>query len=119
MDIEPKEYEEQCEVVAYLERLKESGTDVEFSATAQSTWTSSWGVKIKNKKLGVRRGIPDLIIIIDSKLIMIEMKRKTKGRLDENQKRWIEKLKSAGVATYVCRGADEAIQVINKYVDKK
>ena len=78
----------------------------------------------KQKRLGVKKGVPD-ILIFDSpkrairemvgceikrfKGIAIELKRKKGGRVSEEQKEWLDKLDNRGWLTRVCKGADESI----------
>jgi len=72
---------EQEALVKYLE-LKH----IKFSALPLSTFTKSWGVKIRNKMMGVRPGVPDMMLIIKNKLLFIEMKRKKGGVVSQAQK---------------------------------
>jgi len=104
------EYEE-CVVLAEYLDLK----GYTYSHIAQETFTKNWGTKMKNKKQGVRKGVPDYIIIVKSKLVFIEMKRKGRSVVSLEQANWIDKLnKCNNVYAYVCKGADDAIMTIEK-----
>ena len=111
------EYEEQCLLVQYLE-LK----NIKFSKIAQETFTRSWGIKIKNKMSGLRRGVPDMLMIISQKnekdkLIFIEMKRTKGGILSKEQKGWKDALnKCQGVESFVCYGYEEAKELIDNLI---
>ena len=105
----PTEDEEQIVVVHYLEMK-----GYPFSHIPNSTFTKSWKVKMRNKMLGVRPGLPDLFCIIKNKPVWIEMKRKKGGVLSKYQEQWVEDLSKAGMRVWVCRGADEAIEQIKK-----
>lgn len=130
----PTEYEEQCLLVDYLE-LKH----LKFSKIAQETFTRSWGTVIKNKRSGVRKGVPDLLIIIPErktgkkihitpllgggltdeilcpKLLFLEMKRKKGGKVSPEQDSWLLELgKIPHVVTAVCYGFEEAKLVIDQ-----
>jgi hypothetical protein len=107
------EEQEQITVVQYLE-LKGH----KFTAIPNSTYTTSWKQKTKNKRNGLRAGFPDLVAIIDGNFIAIEMKREKGGRVSKEQKEWIEALQEAGIEARVCRGADEAIKFIQLLEDK-
>lgn len=108
----PTEYEEQCNFVAWLEAKK-----LKFTAIPNSTFTTSWGQKIKNKKLGLRAGLPDLLIITPLGLVFVEMKRLKGGSLKPDQKEWIEALNElSGVEAKMCRGAEEAINYIKEFI---
>ena len=108
----PKEEDEQAVLVEYLE-LK----GLRFSAIAQSTYTKSWKQKMKNKKMGVRSGLPDLMVIIPNPeqniLLFIELKRIKGGAVKQSQNEWIDELnKVEGVIAKICYGAEEAIKFI-------
>lgn len=93
--------------------------------------TKSHKQRIKNKKLGVSSGVPDLAVVVPTKaiaeryavsrdyeawygnrLVFIEMKRKKGGVTSKNQKKWIKTLNEAGIQTVVCKGCDAAIEFI-------
>lgn len=123
------EDQEQQIVVEYLETI-----GALFSATAQSTYTKSWNQKAKNRRVGVRKGVPDLIVILPGYItingktitLFIEMK-KSKGKrggangsvLSDEQAVWIWQLRESGIPAYVCYGAEDAIRQINKYITQR
>jgi hypothetical protein len=115
----PKEIHEQRLLVKYLElkRLK-------FSSIPNSTWTSSYAEKAKNRAQGLRKGLPDMLVFLpahksvflEAKLIFIEMKRQKGGRVTPEQKEWIECLGQVdNVIACVCKGFQEAKNLIDKY----
>ena len=69
---------------------------------------------MRSKRMGVNPGVPDYIVIVGTKLVFIEMKRKDKklSRISAEQLNWLEDLNKCGVVAIVCYGADEAIKVI-------
>jgi hypothetical protein len=111
------EWEEQAKCVQFLEQLKSEGYDVLYTATAQSTFTRSWKQKAKNKAVGTKKGLPDLIIVIEKKLVFCELKREKGGVISAEQKEWIVAIKQSGNLAIVCRGFEEfknfIIRVIN------
>lgn len=111
----PSEEDEQAAVVEYLE-LK----GYKFTASNSGMYSKSWKQKAKMKKTGVRPGFPDLTIILPNKLLFIEMKRKKGGQVSTYQKEWIKALNgvSESVEAFVARGADEAIEIIKKAINK-
>jgi hypothetical protein len=113
--IVPSEYHEQVAFVEWLELMGYT-----FTAIPNSTWTSSWGVKMKNKKSGVRPGLPDILIAIPNKcIIFVEMKRIKGGVLSEFQKQWITTLNTIpNVECFVCKGCEEAIKKIKEVTGK-
>ena len=79
---------------------------------------------IKMKKMGASKGFPDLLVFIPIKNIFgevesyqmcaIEMKRTKGSTTSKEQKQWIQVLESAGIPCAVCKGAEKAIDFINK-----
>ncbi len=106
------EYQEQCLLVEYLE-IK----GYKFSKIAQETFTKSWAVKMRNKMSGLRRGVPDMIVILPTKygnqLLFIEMKRLTGGRTSPEQIEWIKELNQVpGVTAVEAHGYEQARKII-------
>ena len=50
--------------------------------------------------------------------LFIEMKY-GKNKPTENQKKWIDYLNGVGYLACVCYGADEAIKLINEYIEER
>jgi hypothetical protein len=110
----PTEEDEQSAFVEWLETC-----GYKFSALPLSTYTKSWKIKTRNKRVGVRAGVPDMIVIVKNRLVFIEMKRIKKGVISDAQKEWIEELKKCvGVLVYVCYGFENAKEVIEKIKQK-
>jgi hypothetical protein len=109
----PLEDEEQETVVEYLELR-----GLKFTAIPNSTFTKSWSQKNKNRRVGLRAGLPDLLIALPGTgILFIEMKRLEGSTTSAKQKAWIETLnKCPGAQAYVCKGAVEAIAIIDKYL---
>ncbi|ADU50156.1 VRR-NUC domain-containing protein [Thermaerobacter marianensis DSM 12885] len=70
--------------------------------------------------LGVQPGVPDLLIFDpppaapDRRGVALELKRRQGGRLTEPQRQWLEALRARGWYATVCRGADEAIETLER-----
>lgn len=105
----PLEDDEQVALVDYLELR-----GLKFTAIPNSTYTKSWQVKRRNTRLGLRPGLPDLLVILPNVgLVFIELKRQKRGVVSETQKEWIVALNTLpGVEAHVCKGAKAAIDVI-------
>lgn len=113
----PLEDDECYTFVEYLEILVMQGKVVKFTHIPNETFTKSWKVKVRNKKLGVRRGLCDYQIVLKNDMVYIEMKRQKGGVVSKDQKEWIEALNATGkVDAYVCKGAGEAMRTLNKYL---
>lgn len=72
----------------------------------------------KLKAEGVMPGVPDIFLACPKGAyhgLFIELKA-AKGYATENQKLWLEKLYKAGYGAVICKGRDEAIAVIEKYL---
>jgi len=70
--------------------------------------------KAKNKASGLRAGLPDLLVIINKRLVFIEMKRNKGGKASPEQMDWLIKLSECeNVFTYVCEGFEKAKKVID------
>ena len=108
----PLEYNECCTFVDWLE-LK----GLKFSHVPHETWTSSLGVKAKNKRLGVRKGVPDYIIITSQGLLFVEMKRQKGSKISQSQREWIKELQALdGIEARICKGAEEAIEFVTEFL---
>ena len=118
MTITPKEHDEAKVFAEYLTIQLKLGKVIEFTKTAQETFTRSWSQKNKNKAEGVRSGIPDFVILTPAYLIFVEMKRRKKSlsRVSEGQKVWVNGIENlCGVCrARICYGADEAIEFVDE-----
>ena len=73
---------------------------------------------IRNRQMGVKKGVPDLFYPIPSKGhhgLFIEMKKKG-GRTSPEQDKWIEILRSVGYRVEVCEGWEAAKSVLLDYI---
>ena len=114
MNTTPTEYDE-CLVFADWLTLK----GFRFSHLAQETFTKSWGIKMKNKKMGVKKGVPDYIILLPEKgIVFVEMKR-TKGAAEKpEQIEWINAINALPNSdAKVCYGANQAIDYISSFFE--
>lgn len=76
---------------------------------------------MKLKQMGVKAGIPDLCLPVPMGVysgLYIEMKYDT-GRLEDSQKKMLKALAAAGHYCTVCYGAEEAIRVLQEYINLK
>lgn len=107
----PTEEEEQVTFVNWLEVR-----GIKFTAIPNSTYTTSWAQKAKNKRTGLRAGLPDLLLVIPDKcLLFVEMKRQKKYTVSPHQKEWIEVLNTIpNVECRVCKGCQEAIDFVKE-----
>lgn len=76
-------------------------------------------VAARLKAEGVRSGVPDLFLACcrnGYNGLFIEMKKTKGGRVSDNQKCYMDILKSSGYAAVVCHGWNEARQAIESYL---
>lgn len=106
------------QVTDYLEVLKATGRVTAFSHIPNSTFTRSWSVKKRNTAMGVRAGVPDMLIVFPDKVLFLELKRLNGGVLSAYQKQWITALAGTGkVVAEVAAGFDEAKAVIDSCLE--
>ena len=76
----------------------------------------------KFKRMGVKRGYPDLILDVAKggyHGARIELKKAAGGRASKEQKERLQMLTDEGYYAVVAKGYDEAVQVISKYMEAK
>ena len=69
---------------------------------------------------GVKAGVPDICLPVPRGgygALYVELKRKRGGRVSEDQKAWVAALNRVGNKAAVCKGFDEAKQVIEEYLN--
>jgi len=72
------------------------------------------------KMEGVSPGVPDLVC--PALCLYIEFKKRKGGSISADQKKWHAHLKACGYAVIVPKGADEAVEMLKKFIssyDKK
>lgn len=77
-------------------------------------------VAVKLKKEGVKSGVPDLFLPVPAMSycgLFIEMKSK-KGKVTDNQKKWIKTLIKQGFIADTCYGFDEAKDLMERYIEE-
>lgn len=116
MKIQLSEYEECLLLVEYLDLLQAQGKVQLYTHIPNETYTKSWGVKIKNKKQGVRKGFPDYVVVLTDKVIFLEMKKAKGGVVSKEQKQWLDALSSLGHIAVACRGFDDAREVLERQI---
>ena len=111
----PESEANQQEIV--IKYLKLAYPDALYCASAGGMRTS-YLQAIKMKRTGYVKGFPDLFIYEprnEYNGLAIEMKKEKGGVASPEQKRWQEQLRNRGYASYICKGNEEAIKVIDEY----
>lgn len=79
----------------------------------------SYALAAELKREGMKAGVPDICLPVPTKSyhgLYIEMKRRKGGRVSDAQYGWIATLNRMGYYAVVCRGWEEARDVILKYL---
>ena len=104
-------------VTNYCEGLKLAGKVVLFSHIPASTYTKYWTVKKKNTAMGVRPGVPDMLIVFPHHVLFLELKREKGGVTSAYQQEWLDALTATGkVVAKVAHGWGEAHRTIDALV---
>ena len=111
----PSEYDEQVLVCRYLDFLC-----IEYvHIPNEGIRSERTGARLK--KIGLKKGFPDLFIIRPCGKyhgLFIEMKS-IRGTATLEQKEWIIKLNSLGYKAVICRGFEAAKETIDKYIKEE
>lgn len=110
----PTEEQEQIKLAEYLDRHNYTWCHVPNGGFRNVVT----GKRLKAQ--GVKPGVPDVLIFdpvkhVEGKSyvgIAIELKRQKGGQLSMHQKNWLNYLRQCGWYTVVCKGADQAIDLL-------
>lgn len=92
-----------------LRQWVREGKIMAFSHIPNETYTKSWSAKRRNKRLGVQKGFPDYVVVLNNgEVAFIELKRTKKSVTSPEQKAWIEALNEKRTVAKVCKGYLEA-----------
>ena len=67
------------------------------------------------QRMGVRAGLPDILLVIDGRLHGLELKRQRGGRLSPEQIAMHAELTAAGAVVAVARGLDAALNILESW----
>ena len=113
--VSPESESNQQEIV--IKYLRLAYPDALYCASAGGMWTSD-SQRIKMARTGYVKGFPDLFIYEPRREfhgLAIEMKKVKGSKIEPEQVQWQEQLRNRGYASYICKGKDEAIKVIDEY----
>jgi hypothetical protein len=114
----PESEANQQEIV--IKYLRLAYPDALYCASAGGMWTSD-SQRIKMARTGYVKGFPDLFIYEprgDFHGLAIEMKKVKGSKIEPEQVQWQDQLRNRGYASYICKGKDEAIKVIDEYFNE-
>lgn len=107
------EHEEAVTLAQYLEILQVQGKIQLYSHIPHETFTRSWGTKRKNKAEGVKKGVPDYIIVTKNKVLFIELKRLKGSVVSDEQRHWLECLINKETIPAIAYGFEDAKRFID------
>ena len=116
----PSEHLEQVQLVAMVEAAYPREAAMLFAIP--NGGDRNVLVAVKLKKEGVRRGVPDMFLALARggwHGLFIEMKRRRGGVVSPEQAAYIEALRAQGYRAEVCKGCDEALEVLRDYLSAK
>lgn len=116
----PSEHLEQVQLVAMVEAAYPREAAMLFAIP--NGGDRNVLVAVKLKKEGVRRGVPDMFLALPRggwHGLFIEMKRRRGGVVSPEQAAYIEALRAQGYRAEVCKGCDEALEVLRDYLSAK
>jgi len=114
----PSEYHEQCAVFDWARAVEGRYPCLRYLFATLNGVRLPVGLAVKAKRMGNRRGVPDIWLPVPtagSHGLVLEMKVRG-GRLTREQDEWLAYLRGAGYTTGVPYSADEAIQIIERYI---
>ena len=69
----------------------------------------------KLQRMGVRAGLPDLLLLIEGRLHGLELKRERGGRVSPAQQAMHDELRAAGAIVETAKGLNEALGVLTTW----
>lgn len=115
----PSEEQEQAAVFEWAALLENQTPELALLFHVPNGGKRHPATAARLKAQGVKPGVPDICLPVARHGyhgLFIEMKRRKGGQLSDHQKAWIEALREQGYMVAVCKGADEAIEVLSWYV---
>ena len=118
---------EQAEQQAFIHWLELQG--LKYTAIPNETGhtTEAYRRATRMKRNGVRKGFPDLIVLVPPErsrdglgyFLAIELKRQKGGVVSPEQREWIDAINDLNSPTMqagVCKGLEEAIVLVTSYM---
>jgi hypothetical protein len=128
MDHTEWEYHEQVKLFQMRDLYLPQYPDLKYLNSSLCGIRLSIGLAVKAKRMGMPKGFPDINLPTKRSAysgMYIELKRSAikslgveAGTLTKEQKEWIAYLDSQGYFVDVCRGAENALNIILGYLDQ-
>lgn len=115
----PTESAEQKTLFEWAKRLSGKYPELDLLYHIPNEGRRSVRTGARMKAEGLRPGVPDICLPVargGNHGLYIELKRVKNSRVTREQLEWIEALVAQGYVAAVCRGCDEAIEIIENYL---
>lgn len=116
---QPTEEQEQAYVIQWREIMMNQYPELRRLIHIPNGGLRSKTEAVRLKRVGVKAGVSDLFFASPHggyHGLWIEMKRKHDGKLSASQKEWLEDMRAAGYMAERADGAEEAIEIIERYL---
>lgn len=115
----PLESNEQQTLVAWAKRHEEEWPELRMLYHIPNEGKRSRKTGTRLKAEGLKNGVPDICLPVargGHHGLYIELKRREDSKVTKEQLEWIADLVAQGYVAAVCRGCDEAISLITRYL---
>lgn len=115
----PLESNEQQALVAWAKRHEEEWPELRMLYHIPNEGKRSRKTGARMKAEGLKSGVPDICLPVargGHHGLYIELKRRKDSKVTKEQLEWIADLVAQGYVAAVCRGCDEAISLITRYL---
>ena len=115
----PMESAEQRTLFEWARRMEGKWPELKLLYHIPNEGKRSARTGARMKAEGLRTGVPDVCLPVargDHHGLYIELKRRKNSRVTPEQLEWIADLVAQGYVAAVCRGCDEAIELIEGYL---
>jgi len=115
----PLESNEQQTLVAWAKRHEEEWPELRLLYHIPNEGKRSRRTGARLKAEGLKSGVPDICLPVargGHHGLYIELKRRKDSKVTKEQLEWIADLVAQGYVAAVCRGCDEAISLITRYL---
>ena len=116
---QPSEEEEQAAVMEWTTLMSKQYPELRLLFHIPNGSDRHPAVAAKLKRQGVKPGVPDLFLPVARggfHGLWIEMKRRKGGRVSEDQAEWLKALEGQMYRAVVCHGAEEACDMLYRYL---
>ena len=115
----PPESWEQEQIFKWSSVQQITSPELRYMISSLAGVRLSTGASIKAKRQGNKPGFPDIFLPVGNGAyhgLFIELKKRAGGTVSADQKRWLKHLASQNFRAVVCKGWQEAVAEIKKYL---